>query len=164
MFLWIKIALFQFPLKKNINSFMKILSRDQNNIILNPSLDLLIRSQVTSNKIEKVESFVDTGFDGALSINSKFAKLLGLPLVGTGIVINADNIPVPTPIYEIKIEFPSLEAAKTKFLVRAITKDNQKQMFLIGMQLLKTFADANNSNLVFNFQENRIEFVEFMTM
>ncbi len=107
-----------------------------------------------------MESFLDTGFDGALSINTKFCKLLGLPLVGTGVAINADNIPVPTPIYEIKIEFPSLEAAKTKFVVRAITKDNQKQMFLIGMQLLKIFADANGSNLVFNFQENKIEFVK----
>ncbi|BAY87817.1 hypothetical protein NIES267_73410 (plasmid) [Calothrix parasitica NIES-267] len=73
--------------------------------------------------------------------------------------MNADEGQVGNQVAGVAAAFLSLEAGSTEYKVPVIIKEISLEC-VIGMQLLQLFAKDNQAHLVFNFLQDKIQFVE----
>lgn len=124
-----------------------------------PQLNLVLTSLTDKTKILRVKAFVDTGFNGTLCVSEKVRKKLGLKLIGKAKTVNADDKQVGNQVAGLAAAFLSLEAESSEYKVPVIIKDISLDC-VIGMQLLQLFAKDNQAHLIFNFLQDKIQFVE----
>lgn len=120
---------------------------------------MVLTSLTDKTKILRVKAFVDTGFNGTLCVSQKVRKKLGLKLIGKAKTVNADEKQVGNQVAGVAAAFLSLEAGSTEYKVPVIIKEISLEC-VIGMQLLQLFAKDNQAHLVFNFLQDKIQFVE----
>jgi predicted aspartyl protease len=134
---------------------MKFLNKIQTNIILNPNIDLIIKT----NRLRQFEAFIDTGFDGYLCINQELAKIIALPLTGQAITtINADGYKVFNPVAIANISFAELELPHTEFSIPVILKPNLDKDVIIGSKFLNRFCVDNDLILCMDYKNKYIYF------
>ena len=119
---------------------MKFLSKTQANIISNPNIDLIIKT----DRLRTFEAFVDTGFDGYICINEDLAKIIQLETSKKGtITINADGQKTFNQVAVIHISFGDFELPFTEYSVPAILKPNLDKDMIIGNKFVDKFCRDN---------------------
>lgn len=102
---------------------------------------------------------MDTGFSGTLCISQKLQRQLGLRIISKVKTENADEQVKGDGVAAVTAAFMSLDADKTEYKVPTLVK-NIKTDCIVGMQLLQLFAQDNEAHLVFNFLQDKIQFIQ----
>ncbi len=125
-----------------------------------PQLDLVIENPSDNTKVLRTQALIDTGYQGYVLISEKVAKLLKLKRL-EGIVQkikNADQDSTDNKVALTWVEFLSLDAPHSRCKIPCVIKDMQDSCVL-GSKMLAKFAKDNQAHLVFNYLQDKIQFV-----
>lgn len=137
-----------------------LVSQNQAQITQHPQLDLVIENPQDNTQILRTSALVDTGFQGYVLINQRVAKNLKLKRL-QGVVQrikNADEKVSENKIVLAWVEFLSLEAASPRCKIPCVIKEMQDECVL-GSKMLEKFAKDNKAHLLFNYLQDKIQFV-----
>lgn len=119
---------------------------------------MVLTSLTDRTKIQRINALVDTGFSGTLCISETLKKKLGLKIIQKVKTENADENVKADDVAGIAAVFMSLEAEKTEYKIPTLVKPIKTDC-VIGMQLLQLFAKDNQAHLVFNYLQDKIQFL-----
>jgi predicted aspartyl protease len=124
-----------------------------------PHLDLVIENTEDNTKVLRLAALVDTGYQGYVLINENTAKKLKLKRLKniTQTIKNASEDETKNKVAIAWVEFLSLEA-NSRFKIPVVIKEMQDGCVL-GSKMLSKFAKDNQAHLVFNYLQDKIQFV-----
>jgi clan AA aspartic protease len=125
-----------------------------------PQLDLVIENTEDNTKVLRVQALVDTGYQGYVLISQTVAKKLKLKRLKniTQKIKNADEGKTENKVAIAWVEFLSLDAPNPRRKIPCVIKDMQDTCVL-GSKMLAKFAKDNQALLVFNYLQDKIQFV-----
>ncbi len=125
-----------------------------------PQLDLVIENPEDNTKVLRVPALVDTGYQGYILINEHVATNLKLKRLKdfTQTIKNADEGKTENKVAVAWIEFMSLDAPNSRFKIPCVIKP-MKDACVLGGRMLSKFAKDNQAHLLFNYLQEKIQFV-----
>lgn len=125
-----------------------------------PQLDLVIENPIDKTQILRISALVDTGYQGYILISQEVAKKLKLATVKGVLqkIKNADENSSKNKVALAWIEFLSLEAESPRCKIPCVIKEMQDNCVL-GSKMLAKFAKDNKAHLLFNYLQDKIQFV-----
>lgn len=127
---------------------------------LYPQLDLVIENPKNPSYLLRIPCLVDTGYQGFILISEEIASQLRLQTLEnvTQKLKDAGEKSTKNPVAVAYIEFLSLDAPKCRYKIPCVIK-KMKDKCVLGSQMLSLFAKDNQSHLVFNYLQDKIQFV-----